>query len=147
MISCAGSQPARSQDPNGGSAPSTRSSCSAPISLAPVPYEGQDGIRALMQELIGRYGWMPIKEGDNVIALKRPDGETGGTISLEPGGQFELSGAPLETLHETAAETHEHLREVIDVGEDLGIGFLGIGFSPEVDARPKRRTCRRSAIR
>ena len=88
------------------------------------------------------------QEGDNIIALKRPDKETrgllGGNISLEPGGQFELSGAPLETLHQTADETQEHLNEVLDVGEDLGIGFLGVGFSPkwtleETPRMPKRR--------
>jgi glutamate--cysteine ligase len=114
------------------------------VTLDPVPYGGNDGIRALMEELIRRYGWVAIKEGENVIALKRPDGEKGGTISLEPGGQFELSGAPLETLHETAAETDEHLREVIDVGEDLAIGFLGVGFSPkwrldQIPQMPKKR--------
>ena len=114
------------------------------VTLDPVPYGGNDGIRALMEELIRRYGWVAIKEGENVIALKRPDGEKGGTISLEPGGQFELSGAPLETLHETAAETDEHLREVIDVGEDLAIGFLGVGFSPkwrldQIPHMPKKR--------
>jgi glutamate--cysteine ligase len=114
------------------------------VSLEPVPYGGNDGIRALMQELIRRYGWVAINEGDNVIALKRPDGEKGGTISLEPGGQFELSGQPLETLHETAAETDEHLREVLDVGEDLAIGFLGVGFSPkwrldQIPQMPKKR--------
>ena len=113
-------------------------------SLAPVSYDGPDGIRALMEELIRRHGWIAIREGENIIALRRPDGEKGGTISLEPGGQFELSGAPVETLHETAAETNEHLREVIDVGEDLAIGFLGIGFSPkwrldEVPRMPKKR--------
>lgn len=113
-------------------------------SLAPVPYDGPSGIKALMEELIGRYGWLPIVESGNVIALKRPQGEKGGTISLEPGGQFELSGEPLETLHETAAETEQHLREVIDVGEDLAIGFLGVGFSPkwrldEVPTMPKQR--------
>lgn len=117
-------------------------------SLTPVPYEGDDGIRALMQALIQRYGWEAISEGDNIIALKRPDNETrgllGGTISLEPGGQFELSGAPLENLHQTADETQEHLNEVLDVGEDLGIGFLGVGFSPkwrleDVPRMPKRR--------
>lgn len=114
------------------------------VSLQPVSYGGDDGIRALMQELIRRYGWVAINEGENVIALKRPDGEKGGTISLEPGGQFELSGAPVETLHETAAETDEHLREVLDVGEDLAIGFLGVGFSPkwrldEIPHMPKKR--------
>ena len=113
-------------------------------SLEPVPYDGPDGIRALMEDLIRRYGWLPIIEGDNVIALKRPEGERGGTISLEPGGQFELSGEPLETLHQTAGETEVHLREVLDVGEDLQIGFLGVGFSPkwrldEVPRMPKRR--------
>lgn len=114
------------------------------VSLAPVPYGGPDGIRALMDELIARYRWVAIKEGDNVIALKRPDGEKGGTISLEPGGQFELSGAPLDSVHETDAETDEHLREVLDVGEDLAIGFLGVGFSPkwrldEIPQMPKKR--------
>ena len=112
--------------------------------LAPVPYAGPRGIRALMEQLIQRYGWLAIEEGPNIIALKRPEGELGGNISLEPGGQFELSGAPLETLHETAAETQKHLREVLDVGEDLAIGFLGVGFSPkwrleDVPHMPKQR--------
>jgi len=112
--------------------------------LRPVPYGGPQGIGALMGELIARYGWEAIREGGNVIALKRPHGEKGGTISLEPGGQFELSGAPLETLHETAAETEQHLCEVLDVGEDLQIGFLGVGFSPkwrldETPRMPKKR--------
>lgn len=114
------------------------------ISLEPVPYEGPRGIRALMEQLIARYGWQAITEGENIIALKRPAGEMGGNISLEPGGQFELSGAPLETLHETAAETYKHLYEVLDVGEDLQIGFLGVGFSPkwrleDVPHMPKQR--------
>ncbi len=112
--------------------------------LGPVAYEGERGIGALMSALVERYGWQPIREGENIIALKRPDGEVGGAISLEPGGQFELSGAPLATLHETAAETERHLCEVLDVGEDLGIGFLGVGFSPkwtlrETPRMPKRR--------
>lgn len=114
------------------------------VTLKPVPYGGSDGIRALMEALIQRYGWVAIKEGDNIIALKRPEGEKGGTISLEPGGQFELSGQPLETLHETADETDEHLREVLRVGEDLAIGFLGVGFTPkwrldEIPMMPKKR--------
>lgn len=112
--------------------------------LKPVPYEGERGIRALMEHLMTRYDWEPIFEGETIIALKRPDGQAGGTISLEPGGQFELSGAPLETLHETADETDEHLQQVLDVGEDLGIGFLGVGFSPkwtlaETPHMPKER--------
>ncbi|WP_295555374.1 glutamate--cysteine ligase [uncultured Hyphomicrobium sp.] len=112
--------------------------------LTPVPYDGDRGIRALMEHLMVRYDWEPITEGENIIALKRPDGQPGGTISLEPGGQFELSGAPLRTLHETADETQEHLNQVLDVGEDLGIGFLGVGFSPkwtlaETPHMPKQR--------
>jgi glutamate--cysteine ligase len=99
--------------------------------LDPVPYAGPRGIRAIMEHMMARYDWEPIFEGENIIALKRPDDQPGGTISLEPGGQFELSGAPVRTLHETADETEQHLAEVLDVGEDLGIGFLGVGFSPK----------------
>ncbi len=112
--------------------------------LRPVPYTGRRGIRAIMEELIARYGWLPIMEGDNIIALKRPDGEPIATVSLEPGGQFELSGAPLATLHEVADETQLHLDQVRAIGEDLGLGFLGLGFSPkwtlaETPKMPKRR--------
>ena len=116
--------------------------------LAPVPYAGPSGIRALMEALIARYGWEPVLEGDNLIALRRPKSENprgiGGSISLEPGGQFELSGAPLPNLHATDAETREHLLQVLAVGETLGIGFLGVGFSPkwllaDVPHMPKQR--------
>ncbi|MBS0244546.1 MAG: glutamate--cysteine ligase, partial [Proteobacteria bacterium] len=112
--------------------------------LSPIPYDGPRGIRALMEELIQRYGWEPIHEGDNIIALKRPDGEPQATVSLEPGGQFELSGAPLANLHEVAAETAEHIDQVKAIGADLGLGFLGLGFSPkwtlaETPKMPKRR--------
>lgn len=117
--------------------------------LAPVTYEGPSGIRALMEAMMAQFGWEPIMEGTNLIALRRPrserlHGEIGGSISLEPGGQFELSGAPLTNLHETAAETAQHLREVLAVGEQLGIGFLGVGFSPkwslaDVPRMPKQR--------
>jgi glutamate--cysteine ligase len=94
-----------------------------------------------------------VIEGDNIIALSGPDG----TVSLEPAGQLELSGAPLETLHETCAETGRHLEQVKQVGEKLGIGFLGLGMWPdktraELPIMPKGRykimlrTCRGSAI-
>ena len=99
--------------------------------LTPVPYEGERSIRALMDALVDRFGWAPIREGDRIIALKRPNGAQGGTISLEPGGQFELSGAPLRTLHQTCQEAGEHFREILNVGESLSIGFLGLGFSPK----------------
>jgi glutamate--cysteine ligase len=112
--------------------------------LRPVPYEGPRGVRALMEGLIARFGWEPIMEGSNIIALKRPEGEEGGNVSLEPGGQFELSGAPLRTVHEIGAETHEHLEQVLAAGGPLGIGFLGVGFSPnwtlaETPRMPKQR--------
>ena len=99
--------------------------------LTPVLYAGERSIRALMEALIARFGWEPILEDDRIIALKRAAGVQGGNISLEPGGQFELSGGPLATLHETAEETTDHFYEVLNVGEPLGIGFLGLGFSPK----------------
>lgn len=112
--------------------------------LSPVPYEGERGIGNLMRQFIDRFGWLPIEENGQVIALKRPSYEKGGTISLEPGGQFELSGAPLENVHLTAEETEQHRREIMRVGEDLAIGFIGIGFTPkwqlsEVPLMPKAR--------
>jgi glutamate--cysteine ligase len=73
----------------------------------PVPYDGQRGIRALLEGLHDRFGWDPVIEDGNVIALSRRDCPKGGTVSLEPGGQLELSGAPLATLH----ETYEELRQ------------------------------------
>ncbi|KRC80207.1 glutamate--cysteine ligase [Sphingomonas sp. Root241] len=86
-------------------------------------YEEPGGIHALLIGLT-HYGWKPVYEGENIIALSGPDG----AISLEPAGQFELSGAPLENLHETCAETGRHLQQVKEVGDRLGIGFLGLGM-------------------
>ena len=86
-------------------------------------YEEPGGIHALLIGLT-HYGWKPVYEGENIIALSGPDG----AISLEPAGQFELSGAPLENLHETCAETGRHLNQVKEVGDRLGIGFLGLGM-------------------
>jgi glutamate--cysteine ligase len=112
--------------------------------LKPVPYEGPRGVRALMQCLIDRYGWQAICEGDNIIALKRAEGEPGGTVSLEPGGQFELSGQPLADVHQVAVETQAHLDQCVQVGTPLGIGLLGVGFAPdwtldEIPRMPKER--------
>ena len=89
-------------------------------------YDEAGGIRALLGEL-EQHGWRPVTEGGNVIALSGADG----SISLEPAGQFELSGAPLENLHQTCAETGRHLAQVKAAGEKLGIGFLGLGMWPD----------------
>jgi glutamate--cysteine ligase len=94
-------------------------------------YDEPSGIRALLGEL-EQYDWKPVMERgpdgtENAIAMSGPDG----SISLEPAGQFELSGAPLDSLHETCAETGRHLEQVKAAGEKLGIGFLGLGMWPE----------------
>jgi glutamate--cysteine ligase len=112
-------------------------------SLAPVPYDGDRGIRALLEGLRD-FGWDPVTEKGNIIALRRKDCPRGGAVSLEPGGQLELSGAPLETIHQTSEEIRQHLAEVAEVGGFFGIGFLGIGFSPkwtlaETPMMPKER--------
>jgi glutamate--cysteine ligase len=110
--------------------------------LAPVPYAGEHGIGALLAGMGESLGWEPILEGDNAIGLA--DGEGMGAISLEPGGQFELSGAPLATVHETEIELEDHLARLHAVAAPLGIGFLGLGHSPvwsraETPVMPKRR--------
>ena len=96
--------------------------------LEPVPYDGTRSIRALLEGMRDRFGWTGVYENGNIIALTDPDGM--GNVSLEPGGQFELSGAPLETVHDTCEEVHEHLVQVREIGDALGIGFLGLGASP-----------------
>ncbi|KAH9318663.1 hypothetical protein KI387_020432 [Taxus chinensis] len=92
--------------------------------LQPMNYEQ---ISELLQGLAERFGWDKVMEGDFIIGLKQDNQ----SISLEPGGQFELSGAPLETLHQTCAEVNSHLYQVKAVAEEMGIGFLGIGFQPK----------------
>jgi len=107
----------------------------------PLPYENGGGpsVRKMLEGLV-TFGWTPIEEDGHVVALKRK----GASITLEPGGQFELSGAPLETIHETCAEVNGHLREVREVADRIGAGFLGLGFSPkwsleETPMMPKAR--------
>jgi glutamate--cysteine ligase len=97
----------------------------------PIPYAGDRGIRVLLETLQDRFGWDPIEEAGNIIALRRKDCPKGGAITLEPGGQLELSGAPLENVHETYEELRQHFAEVREVSDDVGIGFLGLGFSPK----------------
>jgi glutamate--cysteine ligase len=89
-------------------------------------YEEEHGIRDLLKSL-EQFGWEPIMEGGNVIAMKGADGN----ISLEPAGQLELSGAPLVNLHETCAESARHVRQVKAIGEATGIGFMGLGLWPD----------------
>jgi len=108
----------------------------------PVPYAGPRGIEALLQGMKHLLGWEPIMEHGNIIGLLDVTG--GGAISLEPGGQFELSGAPVETVHQTAVEVMAHLAQVREVATPLGIGFLGLGMTPswsraEIPKMPKGR--------
>ncbi len=94
--------------------------------LRPLPYDGPRSVRAVLEGLADRFGWTPVFEGESLIGLSRD----GANISLEPGGQLELSGAPLRTVHETCAEVNEHLREVRTVADALGVGFIGLGAAP-----------------
>ena len=108
--------------------------------LAPLPYDGPRSILALFHGLRDRFGWTPVLEGDNIIGLKKD----GANVSLEPGGQFELSGAPLETIHETDAETRAHLAEIKVLADEMGVRFMGIGAAPvwtgaEMPVMPKGR--------
>ncbi|MFQ5347821.1 MAG: glutamate--cysteine ligase [Rhodothalassiaceae bacterium] len=105
----------------------------------PVRYEGARGIGAILTAMQG-FDWEPKYEAGNVVALR----QNGASITLEPGGQLELSGAPLENLHETCREVNGHLAQVKAIGERFGVGFLGMGFHPtarrdEIPVMPKAR--------
>ena len=108
----------------------------------PVPYGGDKGIRALLEGMQRLLGWEPIIDAGHIIGLVEPTGQ--GAISLEPGGQFELSGAPLKTIHQTCREGNAHLAQLREIAEPLGIRFLGLGGSPkwtlaETPRMPKSR--------
>ena len=90
-------------------------------------YEGDAGVGALLSHLAEKHGMKPIMEGETIIGLDDGDG---GSISLEPGGQFELSGAPLENLHQTCAEAGRHLNQMREATEQFGLGMIGLGFDP-----------------
>lgn len=93
----------------------------------PLPYEGKRSILAVLEGLRDQHGWSPVSEGGNLIGLEKD----GANVSLEPGGQLELSGAPLETIHETCDEVNAHLKDVKDIADKIGVGFIGLGAAPE----------------
>ena len=104
-----------------------------------LDYDGKPSIQAMLQGLQG-FGWEPVYENGSIIALTAD----GASITLEPGGQFELSGAPLVDVHETCAEVHLHLDQVKQVAQQIGAGFLGLGFDPswsreDIPVMPKAR--------
>ena len=94
--------------------------------LKPLPYDGERSIRAVLEGLRDRHGWSEVREAGKLIGLEKD----GANVSLEPGGAVELSGAPLETIHETCDEVNTHLREVKGVADEIGVGFIGMGAAP-----------------
>ena len=96
-------------------------------SLLPLPYDGPRSIKAVLEGLQHRFDWAPVFEGGNIIGLTKD----GANVSLEPGGQLELSGAPLETIHQTCDEVNHHLAEVKSVADEIGVKFIGLGAAPE----------------
>ena len=93
----------------------------------PITYHGKRSVLAVLEGLRDAHGWSPVTEDGNLIGLEK----SGANVSLEPGGQLELSGAPLETIHATCDEVNAHLREVKDVADRVGVGFIGLGAAPE----------------
>lgn len=94
--------------------------------LQPVGYEGENGIRAILEALAKKTGWSVISESGLPIGLKGG----GASVSLEPGGQVELSGAPLKNVHQTCTEVHEHLDAVKAIADPMNVAFYGMGFAP-----------------
>jgi len=92
----------------------------------PLPYEGERSILAVLQGLRDGHGWSPVEEAGKLIGLEK----NGANVSLEPGGQLELSGAPLESIHETCDEVNAHLKDVKDIADKIGVGFIGLGAAP-----------------
>ncbi|UOA28165.1 glutamate--cysteine ligase [Pseudosulfitobacter sp. DSM 107133] len=108
--------------------------------LEPLPFEGKQSIVAVLEGLRDRYGWSEVREGGHLTGLEL----NGANVSLEPGGALELSGAPLETIHGTCDEVNDHLRQVKDISDEIGVGFIGLGAAPiwtheEMPLMPKGR--------
>ena len=95
--------------------------------LLPLPYEGPCSVKALLEGLRDEFNWSPVLEAGNIIGLEKD----GANVSLEPGGQLELSGAPLETIHETCDEVNVHLEQVQTIADRIGAGYIGLGASPD----------------
>ncbi len=95
--------------------------------LLPLPYEGPRSVKAMLEGLRDEFNWAPVLEAGNIIGLEK----NGANVSLEPGGQLELSGAPLETIHETCDEVNVHLKEVQTIADRIGVGYIGLGASPD----------------
>jgi glutamate--cysteine ligase len=105
-----------------------------------IPYFGKRGVEFILRELVERFGWEPEEQDGHIIALSRDKAQ----ITLEPGGQIELSGEPCESIHCTHTEFTQHIRELLEVTEPLGIIFLGLGMQPvsrleEIEWVPKQR--------
>lgn len=95
--------------------------------LLPIPYEGDRSVKAILEGLRNQFGWSPVEEAGHLIGLTK----NGANVSLEPGGQLELSGAPLESIHQTCDEANTHLKEVKAVADAVGVGFFGMGAAPD----------------
>ncbi|WP_417816300.1 glutamate--cysteine ligase [Thalassospira alkalitolerans] len=95
--------------------------------LRPIPYEGKAGVKTLLTALVERFDWDPIIENGNIIALTKDKC----SVSLEPGGQIELSGAPLKNIHQTCSEVHQHLHEIREICGDIDVDMLGVGHQPK----------------
>ncbi|HSK31552.1 MAG TPA: glutamate--cysteine ligase [Candidatus Limnocylindria bacterium] len=105
-----------------------------------IPYAGPRGVHRILRELIDRFGWEPVEQDGNIIALSRDKAQ----ITLEPGGQIELSGEPCDSIHCTYGEFTQHIRELLEVSEPLDVVFLGLGMQPvsrieEIEWVPKKR--------
>ena len=106
----------------------------------PIPYEGKGSVQAMLEGLSDRHDWTPVTEAGKLIGLTKD----GANVSLEPGGQLELSGAPLETIHQTCDEVNVHLKDVKQIADEIGVGFIGLGAAPiwehsEMPLMPKGR--------
>jgi glutamate--cysteine ligase len=105
-----------------------------------IPYSGPRGVESILKRLIDRFGWEPEEQDGHIIALSRDNAQ----ITLEPGGQIELSGEPCDSIHCTYAEFTQHIRELLEVSDPLGVVFLGLGMQPvsrleEIEWVPKER--------